>query len=58
MPEILSPYLTCEEAAVYLRSTKNGVYALVKLGRLQKMPGTRKLLFTRENLDRYLAVKQ
>jgi excisionase family DNA binding protein len=51
---VASPYLTCEEAAAYIRSTKQGVYALVKRGRLKPMPGSGKLLFTREALDKYL----
>jgi excisionase family DNA binding protein len=45
------PYLTCEEAAVYLRTTEQGIYSLVKRGRLKPMPGSGKLLFTREALD-------
>jgi excisionase family DNA binding protein len=49
-----SPYLTCEEAALYLRTTKQGIYSLVKRGRLKAMPGSGKLLFTREALDAYL----
>ena len=53
-----SPYYTATEAAVYLRSTKGGIYALVKRGRLKPMPGTRKLLFTREALDGYLQKRQ
>ena len=48
---IESPYLTCEEAAAYVRTTKNGIYSLVKRGRLKPMPGSGKLLFTREALD-------
>ena len=49
-----SPYFTAAEAAAYIRSTVQGVYALVKRGRLKPMPGSGKLLFTREALDRYL----
>lgn len=52
---VQSPYLTTPEAASYIRSTVQGVYALVKRGRLRPMPGSGKLLFTREGLDRYLA---
>ena len=48
---IESPYLTCEEAAAYLRTTRHGIYSLVKRGRLKPMPGSGKLLFTREALD-------
>lgn len=55
---VASPYLTCAEAAAYIRSTKQGVYALVKRNRLKPMPGSGKLLFTREALDKYLAGKR
>jgi excisionase family DNA binding protein len=48
---LVSPYLTAAEAAAYLRTTAQGIYALVKRGRLKPMPGSRKLLFTREALD-------
>ena len=48
---IASPYLTAAEAAAYLRTTVQGIYALVKRGRLRPMPGSGKLLFTREALD-------
>ena len=55
MENIASPYLTVEEAAVYLRSTKHGIYALVKRGSIRPMPGRPgRLLFTREALDKYL----
>ena len=46
-----SPYLTCSEAAAYLRTTTQGIYSLVKRSRLHPMPGSGKLLFTREDLD-------
>jgi excisionase family DNA binding protein len=50
-----SPYLLVPEAAAYLRTTVQGVYSLVKRGKLQPMPGRPgRLLFTREALDRYL----
>jgi excisionase family DNA binding protein len=52
------PYLTCEEAAVYLRTTKPGIYSLVKRGRLKPMPGSGKLLFTREALDDCLKMRR
>jgi len=55
---VQSPYLTASEAAAYIRSTVQGVYSLVKRGRLHKMPGSGKLLFTREALDRYLATRR
>jgi excisionase family DNA binding protein len=51
-----SPYLTATEAAAYLRTTVQGVYSLVKRGRLHPMPGRPgRLLFTRDELDRYLS---
>jgi excisionase family DNA binding protein len=50
-PTITTPYLTAPEAAAYLRTTVQGIYSLVKRGRLRPMPGSRKLLFTREALD-------
>jgi len=50
-----SPYLTVEEAAEYLRTTPQGVYSLVKRGRIKPMPGRPgRLLFTRQALDGYL----
>jgi excisionase family DNA binding protein len=52
---IASPYLTAPEAATYLRTTVQGIYALVKRGRLRPMPGSGKLLFTREALDECLS---
>lgn len=57
-PVVISPYLTAVEAAAYIRSTVQGVYALVKRGRVKPMPGSGKLLFTREALDKYLAGKR
>lgn len=57
-PAVESPYLTCAEAAAYIRSTVQGVYALVKRRKLRPMPGRPgRLLFTREALDRYLSGK-
>ena len=51
---IESPYLTTTEAADYLRTTVQGIYALVKRLKIKPMPGSSKLLFTREGLDGYL----
>jgi hypothetical protein len=48
---IESPYLTATEAAIHLRTTVHGIYALVKRGRLKPMPGFGRLLFTSEVLD-------
>lgn len=54
-PNVASPYLTAIEAAAYLRTTVQGIYALVKRGRILPMPGRPgRLLFTRESLDKYL----
>lgn len=56
---IVSPYLTATEAAEYLRTTIHGVYSLVKRRKLRPMPGRPgRLLFTREELDRYLSGKR
>jgi helix-turn-helix protein len=44
-------YYDDREAALYLRTTLHGIYSLVKRGRLKSMPGSGKLLFTREALD-------
>ena len=55
---IPSPYLTAEEAAGYLRTTIQGIYSLIKRGKLRSMPGRPgRLLFTRESLDAYLNPK-
>ncbi len=48
---IESPYFTAAEAALYLRTTIQGIYSRVKRGRLKPMPGSGRLLFTREALD-------
>jgi hypothetical protein len=55
---IISPYLNSAEAALYIRSTVQGIYALVKRSRVKPMPGSGRLLFTREALDRYLATRR
>jgi excisionase family DNA binding protein len=56
---IISPYLTAAEAASYLRTTIQGIYSLVKRGRIHPMPGRPgRLLFTQESLDRYLAMRR
>jgi excisionase family DNA binding protein len=53
-PVVESPYLTSEQAAVYLRTTIKGVYSLLERGKLKKLPGSRTILFTREMLDAYV----
>lgn len=50
-----SPYFTTDEAAAYLRTTRGTVYNLVWRGMLPRRRG--KLLFTRQELDDYLAGK-
>jgi|LakMenEpi03Aug12_release.lakeMendotaPanAssembly.Ray.scaffolds.fasta_scaffold3162410_1 excisionase family DNA binding protein len=49
---LASHYLTAEEAAKYLRTTRGTVYNLVWRGVLPRRRG--KLLFTRDELDAYL----
>jgi excisionase family DNA binding protein len=51
-----SPYFTTDEAAEYLRTTRGTVYNLVWRGILPRRRG--KLLFTRQELDDYLAGKK
>jgi excisionase family DNA binding protein len=56
---VSSPYYTTTEAAQYLRTTIQGIYSLVKRGRLHPMSGRPgRLLFTRESLDRYLSTRR
>ncbi len=58
MSEVMSPYFTAREAAAYLRTTLQGIYSRVKRGRLKPMPGSGKLLFTREAMDASLEKRQ
>jgi hypothetical protein len=44
-------YFTAEEAAEYLRTTVGGIYGRVERGTLERCPGSRRLLFTKEMLD-------
>ena len=54
-PPAPSPYFTAQEASLYLRTSVQGIYSLVKRRKLRPMPGRPgRLLFTREALDRYL----
>jgi excisionase family DNA binding protein len=48
-----SPYLTVQEAANYCRVAKRTIYNRRK--EIARVPGVRKLLFTREVLDDWLA---
>jgi len=51
----ISPYLTVDEAAKYFRCERQRVYDLVHAGDLEPRRDGRRLLFTREQLDSYLA---
>jgi excisionase family DNA binding protein len=58
-PKIVSPYLTAEEAAAYLRlDSVKKIYGLIERGKLRPLPGSRKLRFTIEILDEYLRGEQ
>jgi Helix-turn-helix domain len=53
--EVKTPYLTANEAAKYIKRTRQAVYALVKRNRLKPCGGqAAKLLFRREDLDRFI----
>jgi hypothetical protein len=52
---VASPYLTLDEAADYCRLAPKTLNTWRSLGWVQSMPGTGKLLFHREELDRALA---
>lgn len=56
-PAVASPYLTITEAADYTRLAVGTLYNAVHRGRLRKQPGSRKVLFTRDELDRFVGVK-
>jgi len=53
--QLNSPYLTVEEAASYLKTTSQAVYQLIYRGQLKKQPGTRRVLITKAEIDRYLS---
>lgn len=46
-----SPWLDVEEAAAYLRASKQRIYDLVSAGELNPARDGRRLLFRREQLD-------
>jgi excisionase family DNA binding protein len=52
----VSPYLTVEEAATYCRVAVQTIYNHRK--EIERLPGTRKLLFKRESLDRWLETRR
>lgn len=51
-----SPYLTVEEAAAYCRLAVGTIYN--RRREIQRMPGTGKLLFRREDLDAWLRTRR
>lgn len=54
--EVDTPYLTVEDAASYCRVAVQTIYNNRR--HIQRMPGIRKLLFTREALDRWLSTRR
>jgi excisionase family DNA binding protein len=58
LPNVDTPYLAIKEAASYLRTTVQGIYSLVKRGKLHPMPGRRTLRFTREALDKCMTTRR
>jgi hypothetical protein len=50
----LSPYLDADQAAAYLGVTIKALYGLKERGRLKSLPGSRRLRFTMEMLDRFM----
>jgi excisionase family DNA binding protein len=54
-PAKVSPWLDASGSAEYLATTRARVYDLVQLGKLSPRRDGRRLLFRRDDLDRYLA---
>jgi excisionase family DNA binding protein len=54
-PAGASPWLDASGAAEYLATTRGRLYDLVQLGKLSPRRDGRRLLFRRDDLDRYLA---
>lgn len=52
--DVRSPYLDTDEAAAYLRSSKQRIYDLTSAGRLEPCRDGSRLLFHRAHLDAYL----
>ena len=50
-----TPYLDVRQAAAYCRCAVQTIYNHRR--RIERMPGLRKLVFTREALDRWLATR-
>ena len=55
-PATASPYLDVREAAAYCRCAVQTIYNNRR--HIERMPGLRKLLFTRESLDAWLAARR
>ncbi|MBA4190001.1 MAG: hypothetical protein C0467_18610 [Planctomycetaceae bacterium] len=59
LPKIDSPYLDIEEAAAYARVSKQTIYnSRCTTGRPKRMPGIKKLVFRREDLDDWLKTRR
>lgn len=56
LPVPQAKYLTVGEAAVYCRVAVQTIYNNRRY--IERMPGVRKLLFTREALDRWLSMRK
>lgn len=56
VPVPQTKYLTVGEAAIYCRVAVQTIYNNRRY--IERMPGVRKLLFTREALDRWLATRK
>jgi hypothetical protein len=51
-----SPYLTAPEAAAYCRVALQTIYN--HRSEIERVPGVRRLLFTRESLDSWLSTRK
>ena len=57
-PSVDTPYLTVAEAAAYCRRAPKTILNHHCLGNIRSMPGTRPLLFLREDLDQWLSTRR
>jgi excisionase family DNA binding protein len=53
-PPATTPWLNTDQAAAYIAAPRGRIHDLVQLGRLQPRRDGRRLLFRRDELDRYL----
>ena len=53
-PSSVSPWLDAEGAAAYLATTRDRIYDLIALGKLEPRRDGRRVLLRREDLDAYL----